>query len=147
MVRVLRQLTLFVLTVGTSVVLGWLLMDQLERNKQLEAPEDIPLPLKRPSTGHVNGNSHQPTGAISPSPAAKAETSEATGINDDLTVIVGIGPVYEKALHDLGVITFAALAEQDPDDLAQRMHTRVTADRIREEDWIGQAKQLSQSAK
>jgi predicted flap endonuclease-1-like 5' DNA nuclease len=63
---------------------------------------------------------------------------------DELTVIVGIGPVYAHALYALGIRTFTELADQNPDELAQRMEVNVSPERIRHEDWIGQARQLSQ---
>jgi predicted flap endonuclease-1-like 5' DNA nuclease len=66
--------------------------------------------------------------------------------SDDLSVIDGIGPTYVRALHDLGIFTFAQLAAQFPDDLAERMRSvRVTAERIRRERWIEQAQARSQS--
>jgi hypothetical protein len=59
-----------------------------------------------------------------------------------LTRIDGIGPAYEKALNALGVVNFAQLAVQDPEELAERMDGRVTADRIRNDRWIEQAQAL-----
>lgn len=58
---------------------------------------------------------------------------------DDLTAIEGIGPAFEKALNALGIHTFAGLARQNPEDLAARLSARVTADRIRRDQWIEQA--------
>lgn len=60
---------------------------------------------------------------------------------DPLTEIDGIGPAFEAALNGLGIYTFADLARQNPDDLAARLATRVTADRIRRDRWIEQAQQ------
>ena len=64
---------------------------------------------------------------------------------DDLTTINGIGPSFAKALNAMGIRTFAQLATQDPDDLAQRMAVRVTADRIRRDKWIEQARSKSEN--
>lgn len=64
-------------------------------------------------------------------------------MKDDLTLINGIGPSFEKALNALGIYTFARLAEQDADDLARRMTTRVTAERIRRDRWLEQARELA----
>ncbi len=58
---------------------------------------------------------------------------------DDLTAIEGIGPAFEKALNALGIYLFADLARQNPEDLAARLTARVTADRIRRDQWIEQA--------
>lgn len=62
---------------------------------------------------------------------------------DALTEIEGIGPSYEKALNDAGVYTFAQLAEQEAESLAGKIAARVTADRIRRDRWIEQAKALA----
>ncbi len=75
--------------------------------------------------------------AASVEPAAPAEPVEP----DDLVQINGIGPSYARALNALGINTFAALAACDPDDLAARID-RLTAARIRRDDWIGQAATL-----
>jgi predicted flap endonuclease-1-like 5' DNA nuclease len=57
---------------------------------------------------------------------------------DSLTEIKGIGPAFEEALNALGIYTFAQLARQNPDTLAEKLG-RVTAERIRREGWIDQA--------
>ena len=117
--RMVRQTFLFAVGLAVSAFVGWLLMDELERKRLLVAEDNIELPLVPP-------------------------TRSEESVKDDLTAINGIGPVYAQALHDAGVTTFASLAEQDPDELAQRMHHKVSPERIRHEDWIGQAKQLNQ---
>jgi large subunit ribosomal protein L21 len=61
-------------------------------------------------------------------------------MQDPLTEINGIGPAFEKALNAIGIRSFADLARQDADDLAQRLPVRVTADRIRRDEWIEQAR-------
>jgi len=76
----------------------------------------------------------RPSASPMPRPAAaKAK--------DPLTEIDGIGPTYERALNALGILTFAQLAAQSPDALAANLAARVTAERIRREKWIEQAKQ------
>lgn len=65
---------------------------------------------------------------------------------DDLTLIDGIGERYANALAEIGITSFAALAAQDPVELSRRMESRVSAERIRRDDWIGQARQLSAGA-
>lgn len=59
---------------------------------------------------------------------------------DPLTEINGIGPAFEQALNAIGIFTFAQLAQQDPDDLANRLGVRVTAERIRRDGWMEQAR-------
>lgn len=62
---------------------------------------------------------------------------------DDLQEIVGIGKVFEQALHELGIFTFRQIANFDISDIA-----RVNAElkdfrgRMEQDDWIGQAKEL-----
>jgi predicted flap endonuclease-1-like 5' DNA nuclease len=64
---------------------------------------------------------------------------------DALTEINGIGPAFEKALNVLGIYSFADLARQNPEDLAQRLAVRVTAERIRRDAWIEQAQARAQA--
>jgi predicted flap endonuclease-1-like 5' DNA nuclease len=62
-------------------------------------------------------------------PAVEAPAVEppAPAEPDDLRKIEGIGPKVEKALHSLGITTFAQLAVADPADL----ETRVKAQGVR----------------
>lgn len=76
-------------------------------------------------------------------PAAPVTSREP----DPLTEINGIGPAFEQALNALGIRTFADLARQNADDLARRLsaRVRVTAERIRRDGWIEQARARSQA--
>lgn len=69
---------------------------------------------------------------------------------DALRSIGDIGPRYAEALHQIGVHTPADLARYTPELLAQELRdkagVRVTPDRIRAKDWIGQAQSLSENA-
>lgn len=81
------------------------------------------------------------TARITP-PDSKAVPStkrSAAPAKDPLIEIEGIGPAYELDLNRLGIFTFAQLGEQNADELAGRMTARVTAERIRRENWIEQA--------
>lgn len=62
---------------------------------------------------------------------------------DDLTEIVGIGKVFEKTLHDLGIYHFRQIAAFGPAEIA-RINTELKEfrGRIEQDDWIGQAKEL-----
>ncbi len=78
---------------------------------------------------------------MNPSEKKEAKAKEVTP--DDLKEIVGIGPVFEKELHDRGYTTFAQiskLTEEDMETLAEV--DGLTADLIKNEDWVGQAKKL-----
>jgi large subunit ribosomal protein L21 len=60
---------------------------------------------------------------------------------DDLTEIKGIGAVSAERLHDAGVKTFAEIAAWSDDDLeANSAKIKVSVERIRREDWVGQAR-------
>ena len=75
-------------------------------------------------------------------PPVKPQTPKSTspGSNDPLTEIDGIGPAYERALNAMGIRTFAELAAQNADDLAAGLSSvRVTAARIKRDQWIEQA--------
>ncbi len=64
------------------------------------------------------------------------------GAADDLTAIRGIGKVVARQLNDLGVYTFAQIAAWDrarTDAFAARLSCK---DRIRRDDWVGQARRL-----
>lgn len=76
-------------------------------------------------------------GPARPRPAQPAAGSQQP---DPLIEINGIGPAYEQALQAIGITTFAQLARQDADALAARLPVRVTAERIRREGWIEQAR-------
>ena len=77
--------------------------------------------------------------------AREAAKPAALPTPDPLIEIKGIGPSFVQALNALDIYTFAQLARQDADDLATRMNVRVTADRIRRERWIEQARERSQA--
>jgi Fe-S oxidoreductase/predicted flap endonuclease-1-like 5' DNA nuclease/nitrate reductase gamma subunit len=66
----------------------------------------------------------------------------SAGGPDNLKLIVGVGPVLEKVLHDAGVTTFAQIAAMTLTELQD-----ITPDfqdaRVAKEDWIGQARRLA----
>lgn len=59
---------------------------------------------------------------------------------EPLTKIPGIGPVYEKALNQLGIVTFGQLAKQNPEKLAERMALHAGGRRVACTGWVEQAK-------
>ena len=62
---------------------------------------------------------------------------------DDLTKIVGIGKVFQRALHDLGIYSFKQIANFGPADIARvNMALKENRGRMEQDDWIGQAKEL-----
>jgi predicted flap endonuclease-1-like 5' DNA nuclease len=62
---------------------------------------------------------------------------------DDLTVIKGIGPVFQWKLRDAGFNTYKQLATADPDQL-RRMLDIKNWQRVNVEHWIEQARDWSQ---
>ncbi len=68
-----------------------------------------------------------------------AETPIAAQAGDDLQRVNGIGPVRVGQLADLGITTFADLADADAVDLAANIGVAVS----QTEDWIGQAADLA----
>jgi predicted flap endonuclease-1-like 5' DNA nuclease len=62
---------------------------------------------------------------------------------DDLTVIKGIGPVYQWKLRDTGFNTYQQLATADPDQL-RRMLDVKNWQRVNVESWIEQARDWAQ---
>lgn len=65
---------------------------------------------------------------------------------DDLTVIKGVGPVYQWKLRDAGVNTYSQLANSDPEQL-RRMLDIKNWQRVNIESWIGQARDWAQREK
>jgi len=85
-----------------------------------------------------DADDNAPTAPLNVSTFAAAPTGK-----DALIDIKGIGPVFVERLHAVGITTFAQLAAQDPDALAEKLGGIATADRIRRERWIEQAKEMS----
>lgn len=137
MYKITRNATVLGVGLGISAFIGWLLMREGKRAPQLDVivksrlPEsegmpEIPLPLED----------------LQDDEDEDAQTQEA----DDLTEIRGIGPNYAQALRQIGVSSFEQLAQQNPEDLAERLalHVNIGPLRIREYDWIGQAARKAQ---
>ena len=71
---------------------------------------------------------------------------DAPGAPDDLKLIVGIGPVIERMLYQLGIATYRQIArwsERDIDDVDARLPE--FPGRIRRDGWVTQARALHQS--
>jgi len=65
------------------------------------------------------------------------------GAPDDLKLIVGVGPVLERMLQQLGIATYRQIArwsERDIDDFDARLPE--FHGRIRRDDWVTQAREL-----
>jgi len=80
--------------------------------------------------------------AVSASDPSGSDDEPAQEV-DDLKEIIGIGKVFEGALHELGVYSFRQLANFGIADIA-RVNTKLKEfrGRMEQDDWIGQAKEL-----
>ena len=136
------------LGLSISAVVGWLFLRDSKQRKG-----DSRTVTVRSQVGGNGSDEMQPIvlprEALEESADDGAEETGATGSQegDDFTLIRGIGPRFAQALRDGGVTPFAALARETPDRLAERMapYATVTAQRIREGDWISQAKALARA--
>ena len=72
------------------------------------------------------------------------EETSPEGIENDLTLINGIGPTYERRLKDAGIRSYADLAQQDPDSLREIVGVEDwhAAD---PQQWIDEAQTLSKA--
>ena len=99
---------------------------------------------KRPR--EAGQNEDRQTKARQPKADSDAEAGSATGAGaDDLQAIKGIGGVSEQRLSAADVTSFAQIAAWSPSDI-DRIATqiKVSAERIKREDWVGQARTLSE---
>jgi predicted flap endonuclease-1-like 5' DNA nuclease len=116
-----------------GILIGSWLLRPIQREERPAAP---PAPAKPTAPAAPPKPAAAPT-----APAFKAAPSIATSAQPDALIdIKGIGLVALERLNELGIVTFAQLAAETPESLAEKMGGRTTAERIAREDWIGQAK-------
>lgn len=75
--------------------------------------------------------------------APASRLRSAMKMPDDFSQIKGIGPAFAQALHEIGIQTFAELARETAEGLADKLPVRVYAERIEREGWIEQARRLA----
>ncbi|MDH3442103.1 MAG: hypothetical protein OEM63_15190 [Gammaproteobacteria bacterium] len=76
--------------------------------------------------------------------AESADDDQLRTLRDNLKKIKGVGPAIEKTLNEMGIFRFqqiADMSEYDIDRVAQRL--KGFHSRIYRENWIGQARELS----
>ncbi|MCC7447152.1 MAG: DUF4332 domain-containing protein [Anaerolineae bacterium] len=135
-----RQVVLLGLSVAASFLVGWLLV---ERDQTGQIKLSLRLPTLPPSWQESLKDLLPQNFLAEPQPMASLNLPEDNSVPiDDLTIIDGIGKSYARLLYEMGVRTFAELAERDPGELARQSRGRISAQRIRNQDWIGQARQL-----
>ncbi len=75
-------------------------------------------------------------------PAPKAEEKPAAKTPDDISLIDGVGPTYQKKLEAAGITTFAQIAELD-DKAAEELNEKLDLKgKIASGEWVEQAKEL-----
>lgn len=132
-----------------ALMLGWLgddggvVMDGSEWDAMPLPPRPVPQPPVPMAAPEI-----APSGDAVP-PVAVREMPDATrsiyaGGPDDLQAIKGIGPRVRQALEQAGVTRFAQIAAWDDADV-DRMAAGIgrAASRIRNDDWVGQARALA----
>ncbi len=71
--------------------------------------------------------------------------AEPKGEPDDLKKITGVGPVIEKKLNGLGIYHYWQVAELTEEQIAEIDEVLSFRGRITRDDWISQAKELSET--
>jgi predicted flap endonuclease-1-like 5' DNA nuclease len=95
---------------------------------------------KEEKTDKPSGNGKLKVEAKTPPPFG---IPKPPGETDDLTEIVGIGKVFERTLHDMGIWYFRQIAAFGPAEIARiNSELKEFKGRIEHDDWIGQAKEL-----
>ena len=80
---------------------------------------------------------------------SKKQSETSRGVeppnSDNLKLIIGIGPAVEHRLHGRSIYTYAQLAALSPADIAAAVAGigGLSAERIKKQDWIGQARKLA----
>jgi len=133
----MRKLILFLIL---GVLLGFVILEYLVQEQERRLKRRV-----RPVSPLGDVIQEEMANASSTRRQWQGTDDAASAARDDLTLINGIGPAFEKALNGAGIHTFAQLADQTPEGLASRMTTRITADRIRRDRWIEQARELARS--
>jgi predicted flap endonuclease-1-like 5' DNA nuclease len=135
-----RNLSALGLGLSISALVGWLLLRENKRVRELSA-------ITVKSRSRDTELDEVPAIPLPMEPIEERDPVASTSAEDDLTQIDGIGRTFADALHAIGIRRFEQLAKQTPDDLAGRLaqHTTVTAQRIRNKDWIGQAQRLAKA--
>lgn len=72
-------------------------------------------------------------------------TEEAAPRGDDFKQIAGIGPAFERRLHEVGILTYYQLATTSPAELAEKLQNfaGISASRIEEQGWTAKARELA----
>lgn len=128
---------------GYALALGALLW--ILWRKRRDEMEEIVQRVQRsaPSPREWFDQAAKPETATSPAPQREAaapkmpEESDA----DDFQQISGIGPAYERRLHDAGITRYSQLAALSADEVRERIQLEAWRGDV--DDWIAQARELA----
>ena len=101
-------------------------------------------PVRHPDTLTDGREASNDPSDSEPESADSANDDHPRTLRDNLKQIKGIGPAIEKTLNEMGIFRFqqiADMSEYDIDRVAQRL--KGFHSRIYRENWIGQARELS----
>lgn len=143
MVKTARNLTVLGIGLSVSAVVGWLLLKENKRTKDLAQ-----VTIKSQTRADAD-NLPQimiPMGSLENQDDGEQTREQQARDTDDLTLISDIGPRFAQALAAIGITRFEQLARQNPEALAEQMapYVSVRSQRIRTRNWIEQAAQLAQ---
>jgi predicted flap endonuclease-1-like 5' DNA nuclease len=144
MIKFVKRSVLFVVGLGTSLILGkWLKeRDQSDQKTEMSEPDAVGIKLD-----NVGGVEEMPAITLPPEAFDDAEPVDNIVINsemtldpdaeDDLTTINGIGAKTAESLQEMGIRSFAQLAQADADAIKGNV-SRVSLETI--QGWIDEAK-------
>ena len=89
---------------------------------------------------HISESREKKGGMSHTKTAAPKKTMEKKATGDDLTTIPGIGPGRQKRLNEIGIHTFAQLADSAPERLRQALEgPEQLVSAVKVENWIQEA--------
>lgn len=139
----------------TTIRISEILTDGAKPSKKAAAPKKVA--AKKVEEAPKKAAPEKAAAAEKPKAKAKAAAksddapaalfSAPKGNADDLKKISGVGPVLEKKLHAFGVTQYAQIAAFTKADIDKLDEALSFKGRIERDDWLGQAKTLSEAAK
>jgi len=115
------------------------------RNKKYEYTQQVkPEPVKQTQSFVEPVSTPQPVPEVKKSIKKVSFLSEAPADIDDLKRIKGVGAVLEKTLNELGIYQFKQIAAFTRDEVEWVDDSLSFPGRIDREEWIDQAKKLSE---
>lgn len=151
--KMLNPKTWYLVAAGAAAGAAALTADGVRRllRRRKVAAETVDIPMEtvaaeaKSATRAAKSQPAKPAAESKP-PAAKTEPVKApvaekkpAAAKDDLTEIKGIGPVFARRLTDVGITTFADLAQASPDHLREVTQATAVAN---PEEWIAQAREM-----